>query len=194
MKNKRAGPGSSTNLLLTGPPGCGKTTVVKRSVEQLGRLRIAGFYTGELRDAGRRTGFEAVGLGTGRTVLLAGVRSKCRIRVGRYGVELPQFEGLLAAEFRRPLVDVDLAVIDEIGKMECYSSLFVEIVRDLLDGPVPLLATVAQEGAGLIRDVNGRANVELLTVTVANRDWGRETEASRRRKSMRWRLPAPATV
>jgi nucleoside-triphosphatase len=170
MKNKHAGPGSLSNLLLTGPPGCGKTTVVNRAVEQLGRLRIAGFYTGELRDAGRRTGFEAVGLGTGRSALLASVRSKSRIRVGRYGVELCEFEGLLAAEFPRPMPDVDLAVIDEIGKMECYSPFFIEIVRDLLDGPAPLLATVAQKGAGLIRDVKGRADVDLLTVTVANRD------------------------
>jgi DNA polymerase III delta prime subunit len=32
------------NLLLTGPPGCGKTTVIHKVIERLERLRLAGFY------------------------------------------------------------------------------------------------------------------------------------------------------
>jgi nucleoside-triphosphatase len=46
--------------LLTGPPGCGKTTVIRRLVEQLGDLRQAGFYTQEIRERGQRVGFEAI--------------------------------------------------------------------------------------------------------------------------------------
>jgi nucleoside-triphosphatase THEP1 len=30
-------------ILLSGPPGCGKTTVIRRLVERLGDLRLAGF-------------------------------------------------------------------------------------------------------------------------------------------------------
>jgi predicted ATPase len=51
------------NLLLTGPPGCGKTTVLERVAGHLGDLRLAGFLTVELREHGQRIGFEAVGLG-----------------------------------------------------------------------------------------------------------------------------------
>ena len=51
------------NLLLTGLPGCGKTTVLERVAEHLGDLRLAGFLTLELREHGQRVGFEAVGLG-----------------------------------------------------------------------------------------------------------------------------------
>ena len=32
-----------TNLLLTGPPGCGKTTIVRCVVELLKARRLAGF-------------------------------------------------------------------------------------------------------------------------------------------------------
>ena len=50
------------NVLLTGPPGCGKTTVIRRVVERSGERRLAGFYTQEIRQHGQRVGFEAIGL------------------------------------------------------------------------------------------------------------------------------------
>lgn len=36
-------------ILLTGPPDCGKTSVLCRLAEWLGDLRLAGFYTQEVR-------------------------------------------------------------------------------------------------------------------------------------------------
>src|SRR5271157_3767665 len=74
------------NLLLTGLPGCGKTTVLERVAEHLGDLRLAGFLTLELREHGQRVGFEAVGLG-GRRAILAHIRFRSLVSVGRYGVE-----------------------------------------------------------------------------------------------------------
>jgi nucleoside-triphosphatase THEP1 len=35
--------GTIESILLSGPPGCGKTTVIRRLVERLGDLRLAGF-------------------------------------------------------------------------------------------------------------------------------------------------------
>ncbi len=70
------------NLLLTGFPGCGKTTVLERVVQHLGDLRLTGFLTLELREHGQRVGFEAVGLGGGR-VILAHVRFRSLVSVGR---------------------------------------------------------------------------------------------------------------
>ena len=55
-------------LLLTGRPGVGKTTVVRRVVERLSRP-TGGFYTCELREGGRRTGFEIVTLDGQRATL-----------------------------------------------------------------------------------------------------------------------------
>lgn len=61
-------------------------------------------------------------------------------------------------------------VIDEISKMECHLSMFVEVVRELLDAPTPLLATLAQRGAGIIREVKDRKDINILPVTTVNRD------------------------
>ena len=48
-------------VLLTGRPGCGKTTLIKRVVNNLPR-RAGGFYTEEIRDGGMRAGFKIVTL------------------------------------------------------------------------------------------------------------------------------------
>jgi nucleoside-triphosphatase len=158
------------NLLLTGPPSCGKTTLVRRLVERLGDLCLAGFYTQELREGGHRVGFEAVGISTGRHALLAHVQSKSRIRVGRYGVEASALAPLVAAELVRPPGDVGLFVIDEIGKMELLCPEFVDAVRRLLGGPVPVVAAVAMKGGGLIAEAKTREDVRLVEVTDENRD------------------------
>jgi nucleoside-triphosphatase len=160
---------SARHVLLTGLPGCGKTTVVRRVVEALGELRAAGFYTREVREGARRVGFEIVGLG-GQRYLLARVDWPSRLRVGRYGVEPDRLGRIIEAELGQLAGEVDVYVIDEIGKMECLCPSFVEAVRRVLDGPVPVLATVALRGAGVIAEVKTRPDVRLIAVDPANRD------------------------
>jgi nucleoside-triphosphatase len=157
------------NLLLTGRPGCGKTTVVCRIIGRLTGRRLAGFYTEEIRREGKRLGFEAIGLGGGRCVL-AHVDVRAKKRVGRYGVELDAFDSLVRAELGKSANAVDLFVIDEIGKMECLSEVFVQAATTVLGGPVPVLATIAARGGGLISQVKARLDVEILTVSAENRD------------------------
>jgi nucleoside-triphosphatase len=161
---------ASNNLLLTGPPSCGKTTAILGLSERLADLHLAGFHTRELREGGTRVGFEAVGLSTGRQAVLAHVRSRSRHRVGRYGVEAAALVPIVEAELRLGAGAVDLFIIDEIGKMELLCPEFVDAVRLLLDGPRPVVATVALTGGGLIEEVKGRSDVRLVEVTPANRD------------------------
>jgi nucleoside-triphosphatase len=160
---------TTKNVLLTGPPGCGKTTVVRRVIERLGDLRLAGFYTQEIRQHGQRVGFEAIGL-AGSSAILAHVDFQGGHRVGRYGVDLARFEALVRAELSRPPGEVDIFVIDEIGKMECFSSAFVAVARRLLNATTPVLATIAAKGGGFITEVKMRPDVEIIAVSLSNRD------------------------
>src|SRR3954453_1070909 len=100
------------SLLLTGPPGCGKTTVLERALEQLGDLRPAGFLTLELRERGQRVGFEAGGLGS-RRAILPHVRFLSPVSVGRYGIEPDHLVPLIEEVLNRPLGSVDAYLIDE---------------------------------------------------------------------------------
>lgn len=174
------------SLLPTGPPGCGKTTVVLRLVERLRDLRMKGFYTEELRERGQRVGFEVVGL-SGQRAVLAHVRSPSRQRVGRYGVESGALDEVVQAELAEQCSDVDAYLIDEIGKMELLCPSIVEMVPHLLDGPVPVVATVALHGPGLIAQVKARQDVQFIDVSPRDRDslpeelegWLRERISSR---------------
>ena len=64
----------------------------------------------------------------------------------------------------------DVYLVDEIGKMECFSAKFCAAMRSLLDSGRPLVATVGLRGGGFIAQVKARKDVEIWTVTLANRD------------------------
>lgn len=158
-----------TNLLLTGRPGIGKTTVVQKVAENLGDRRIAGFVTEEVRDrSGRRTGFRAIPF-DGRSSTIADVDRAGPPRVGKYGVDVAAIDRL-AEDALRPGDEVDVHLIDEIGKMECLSERFVEAVERLLQSDGPVVATIGRKGSGLIASAKGRADVDLWEVTESNRD------------------------
>lgn len=155
------------NILLTGVPGCGKTTVIRKVVSALD-IPARGFYTAEERTGGRRTGFSIRTL-DGRSGTLARVGLASPWRVGRYGVDLDSVD-LLAVASINTGNETDLIVIDEIGKMECFSSLFCRTVEDALDSSNPVLGTVAARGSDFIRKIRNRPDISLIEVTRENRD------------------------
>jgi nucleoside-triphosphatase len=157
------------NLLVTGKSGVGKTTLLERVIERLrGSIRVAGFTTGEVRGPeGERVGFDVVTVDGKRGELArAGLRG--RVRVGRYGVNLEEFERLALPELVRR--DVDLIAIDEIGKMECASGRFRRAAEDALDSPVSVLATIGIAHVPFFDALRARPDVALLTLTERNRD------------------------
>ena len=155
-------------LLLTGAPGAGKTTIMQKVVRALSGRRIRGFLTGEIRRAGQRIGFELTTIG-GRRTVLAHVDVDSRHRVGRYGVDVAGLDTV--ADEALALDDgAEVYVVDEIGKMECFSARFRAAIRRLLDSGQPLIATVALRGTGFIAEVKDREDVEIWEATRMNRD------------------------
>jgi len=159
---------AGVNHLLTGRPGIGKTTAICRLAELLADRRLAGFTTEEVRAGGTRRGFRIVTF-DGREGVLADVNLRSRWRVSKYGVDVEGFERLVCPMLEA-VEDSDVVLIDEIGKMECYSRRFCAAVERLADAPVPLVATIAARGGGLIAAMKQRPDARIHTVALANRD------------------------
>jgi nucleoside-triphosphatase len=152
--------------LLTGVPGIGKTTVIRQVADRLKGRSLGGFFTEEIRAHGVRRGFRLVGF-DGIERVIADVDVPKGHRVGKYGVDVRQIDD---AADRLAQGRADVYLIDEIGKMECLSDRFVSQMRTLLDGPRPVIATVARHGSGFIEEVKRAKGVDLWDVTHANRD------------------------
>ena len=162
-------PSESAKILLTGPPGCGKTTAIMKIVAHLACERAVGFYTQEIRENNTRKGFSWNRL-DGTAGVLAHVDIKGRFKVGRYGVDVAGFEEAVVPVLDIEQTDAELFVIDEIGRMECFSEKFVAAVRRLFASDKSVLATVARKGGGLISEVKSFPGARLFNLTRENRD------------------------
>ena len=146
----------------------GKTTLIKNIVEALKDLRPVGFYTAEIREGGIRKGFELISL-DGRKGLLSHTDIQSPYRVGKYKVDVKEFEAFLGSI---PLLypSTRLVIIDEIGKMECFSERFKECLIECLNSEKWVLATIAQKGRGFIEEVKRRHDIRLFEITQRNRN------------------------
>jgi nucleoside-triphosphatase len=155
-------------LLIEARPGAGKTTALSRLAERLGDdgVALSGFLTREMRSRGRRVGFE-IETFDGERGVLAHVEIAGPPRVGRYGVDLEEFERLTLPSLEAP---GDVVLIDELGKMELASERFREAVLALFDGEVPIVATVHTFRHPFTDELKARPEVATVRLTAANRD------------------------
>ncbi|KAM7409045.1 hypothetical protein PAMA_002655 [Pampus argenteus] len=174
------------HVFLTGPPGVGKTTLVQKACDALvsSGVGVEGFYTAEVREGGRRVGFDVVTV-TGERGHLSRIRDiagtshgRREYTVGQYVVDLPSFENLALPLFRKVGAadggSRKVFVIDEIGKMELFSQSFIRAVRQTLDssscivlGTIPI---PKGKPLGLVEEVRSRRDVKLFTVSKENRN------------------------
>jgi nucleoside-triphosphatase len=155
------------NLLFTGPPGCGKTTLISRIVPQL-KTSSSGFLTKEIREKGKRVGFSINTL-DGKKALLAHVNVSGRYRVGRYGVVIENIERI-AIPSMVPKDEGECVLIDEIGKMECLSRKFRSKLLDVLEMPNEVIGTISLRGDRFIERIKTRSDVLVVEISEKNRD------------------------
>lgn len=155
------------NFLVTGPPGCGKSTLILRLTGRLS-VKARGFTTAEIRTPeGTREGFRITTLSGTEGVLAHKKRFKTGPRLGSYRINLKDLEEIGAAEIEAALDDpsAELIVIDEIARMELFSPRFREAALKALDSPKPLLGTIQIRRDPFLDSVRTRPDTTIFEIT-----------------------------
>ncbi len=129
--------------------------------------KAGGFYTEEIRSQGVREGFRLVTL-DGQSAILAHVDIHSPYRVSRYGVDIDNLDRVGVSALHRAAQQCDLAVIDEIGKMELFSTSFREAVSQMIDSGKRILGTIMLNPNPWADAIKHQPQVNLITVTRAN--------------------------
>jgi len=155
-----------TNIFLTGAPSSGKTTIIKKVIQRLDHP-ANGFYTEEERIEGKRVGFLMRTL-DGKSGHLAHQDIGSEFRIRRYGVSIENIESIAVPSIAP--VDRNIIILDEIGKMECFSEVFKQSAVRALDAPNVVIGTITFGGDQFIMNIKNRADMEIIEVTPDNRD------------------------
>jgi nucleoside-triphosphatase len=155
------------NILITGKPRVGKTTLIQRLVEHLDSA--GGFYTQEITRNHVREGFKIITLEGGEGIL-AKKSMPSPFRVGKYGVFTKDLEEIGVKAIEEAILTKDVIVIDEIAKMELFSPRFKEIVINALDCPKPVLGVIQVSNHPFLDRIRKRKDVTIYELTVHNRE------------------------
>ena len=155
------------NILITGNPGVGKTTLIQNIISKL-NISAGGFYTAEVRDEnGKRWGFKIISL-DGREDVLASVELISQRRVSKYGVDVAAVDRIGVTAIRDALSRDDIVVIDEIGRMELASKQFRDVVMEALDSAKPVLGTIAIKDTSFAKKLKERQDTRVIKLTRVN--------------------------
>jgi nucleoside-triphosphatase len=161
------------NLLITGLPGCGKSTLINRVVDRAKQdgLEVGGISTPEFRlDTGRRGGFLIRDIATGAEQVMAAIDVSSPVKVGRFGVNLNAIQEIGVTAIEYATTSTELIVIDEIGKMELAVPEFQRAVIMAFNSLKPVLGTIGLRlKTHFVNQVKNRSDVTILTLTPETR-------------------------
>lgn len=169
------------NIFIRGKPGSGKTTLICKIVKFLKNKTIGGFYTEEIKEGKNRVGFMIKTFDGEEGILshVHPVRKKAppglsnggsEPRVGKYQVDINIIDKLVVTSIEDAIKSKDIAIIDEIGKMEMLSENFKSAVKNALDSKKRVLATIPVYLNTFLDSLKRLNNIEIFNLDVDNRE------------------------
>ena len=147
------------NIFITGNPGCGKSTLIQKVLEEISDKKVSGIITPEIRDSGARQGFKIIDLASGNEEILASVNIERGPGVSRYKVNVEGIERIMD-KFLESYKDSEYVIIDEIGMMEYFSKKFKETIRMVLGSDKNVIATLSKR---FVKEFKNKGQIYYLT-------------------------------
>jgi nucleoside-triphosphatase len=160
---------------ITGMPSVGKTdTLLKiiNALEEHGYV-VEGMITEPIIEKKKRVGFYVTDWQTKDREVFAHIDFESKDKIGKYGVDIHALEAIGVPAIEKAINDseVNVIVIDEIGKMEMLSEKFCVMVIEALDSDKPIMVTLHKKSrTPLLQDVRRRDDIRILEVTPVNRN------------------------
>lgn len=179
------------NFFITGMPKAGKTTLLRRLIDELKAkgLRVGGFISPEEKRHGTRTAFYVEDIQSGKRKVLASVEGDGP-KVSKYHVNVKSFESV-ALPVMKGIDSLDVIIIDEIGRMEMKSMKFSDLLDRVFEHETPVIAALHRdfvdrysvEGEILMLTPTSREAVFLSLVKRASAYTRRPKKAARKRRA-----------
>ncbi|MCS7250026.1 MAG: NTPase [candidate division WOR-3 bacterium] len=155
-------------FLITGKPGIGKTTLIKKLISFFNLKNICGFYTEEIRERNVRVGFKIITFYNGEGIL-AHINFFSPYKISKYYVDIQNFEKLVIPELSLAK-EKKIVFIDEIGKMELFSEKFKEKVIEIFNLNKIIIATIPISKIDFIESLKSLPKVKVYEITFENRN------------------------
>jgi len=159
---------------ITGMPRVGKTEGLVRVIKRLeNTYTFGGMVTVGIEENGKRVGFKIIDWMTKEERLFAHINLDTAYRVGKYKLDMKVLDefGVPAIQKAMEAEEIDIIVIDEVGKLALESRKFRETVKEALDCEKPVLLTLHKKSRdSLLQDIRNMNNVRIFEITPVNRN------------------------
>jgi len=158
---------------ITGLPESGKTFTLLKVIEMLAdeNTTIGGMITKPIFRKGKKTGFEVLNWMTKEKAVMAKLDPEAPTGEVIFIVDKDVLENIGVKAINQASEGADIIIIDEVGRLEVESEIFVNAVKEALDTDKPLILTLHKKSRNpLLQDIRRRDDVRILEVTPINRN------------------------
>lgn len=157
-------------LLLTSPPGLGKSTIIDSIVESIDCHKF-GIVAREVLDQdGLRSGFRAIDSKGNQRQFMSATKDGSG-PINGFAVDLEAIDAFVVPELEKALEQTETFVyIDEIGRAQARSKAFIDVVRRIFASSNPMLASIVFADEPFSLEFKNHPQAVSIEVNLKNRD------------------------